>query len=211
MASYEELQELIITGQKDKVAAAVQTLLDGGKAPMDIINDGLTAGMNVVGVKFKAGDMFIPEVMISAHAMKKGMDILKPLVSGESSALSAKKAVVGTVEGDIHTIGKSIVAMLLESSGFEIIDIGVDIPAAKFVEAVQKEQPVILGMSAMLTTTMSRMKDVIEALKAAGLKDKTRVMVGGAPITQEFADSIGADGYAPDASSAVEKAKALVG
>ena len=211
MASYEELQELIITGQKDKVAAAVKTLLDSGKAPMDIINDGLTAGMSVVGVKFKAGDMFIPEVMISAHAMKEGMDILKPLVAGESSSLSTKKAVVGTVEGDIHTIGKSIVAMLMESSGFEIIDIGVDIPATKFVEAVQKEQPVILGMSAMLTTTMSRMKDVIEALKEASLRDKTRVMVGGAPITQEFADSIGADGYAPDASSAVEKAKALVG
>ena len=166
--------------------------------------------MSVVGVKFKSGDMFIPEVMISAHAMKEGMDILKPLVAGESSSLSTKKAVIGTVEGDIHTIGKSIVAMLMESSGFEIIDIGVDIPAAKFVEAVQKEQPVILGMSAMLTTTMSRMKDVIEALKEVGLKDKTRVIVGGAPITQDFADSIGADGYAPDASSAVEKAKALI-
>ena len=211
MASYEELQELIITGQKDKVAAAVKTLLDSGTAPMDIINDGLTAGMNVVGVKFKAGDMFIPDVMISAHAPKDGMDILKPTAAGGSSSLSAKKAVVGTVEGDIHTIGKSIVAMLLESSGFEIIDIGVDVPAAKFVEAVKKEQPIILGMSAMLTTTMSRMKDVIESLKEAGLRDKTRVMVGGAPITQEFADSIGADGYAPDASSAVEKAKALVG
>ena len=177
---------------------------------MDIINDGLTAGMSVGGTKFKAGDMFIPEVMISAHAMKEGMDILKPLVSGESSSLSTKKAVLGTVEGDIHSIGKSIVAMLLESSGFEIIDIGVDIPAARFVEAVKKEQPVIVGMSAMLTTTMSRMKDVIEALKKANLRDKTRVMVGGAPITQEFADSIGADGYAPDASSAVEKAIALV-
>lgn len=210
MASYEELQELIITGQKDKVATAVKTLLDSGKAPMEIINDGLTAGMNVVGVKFKAGDMFIPEVMISAHAMKEGMDILKPLVAGESSSLSAKKAVLGTVEGDIHSIGKSIVAMLLESSGFEIIDIGVDISVARFVEVVQKERPVIIGMSAMLTTTMYRMKDVIEALKEASLRDKTCVMVGGAPITQEFADSIGADGYAPDASSAVEKAIALV-
>ena len=211
MASYEELQELIITGQKDKVTTAVKTLLDSGKAPMEIINDGLTAGMNVVGVKFKAGDMFIPEVMISAHAMKEGMDILKPLVAGESSSLSTKKAVLGTVEGDIHSIGKSIVAMLLESSGFEIIDIGVDIPAARFVEAVKKEQPVIVGMSAMLTTTMSRMKDVIEALKEASLRGKTHVMVGGAPITQEFADEIGADGYAPDASSAVEKAKGLIG
>ncbi len=211
MASYEELQELIITGQKEKVAAAVKTLLNSGKAPMDIINEGLTAGMNVVGVKFKAGDMFIPEVMIAAHAMKEGMNILKPLVAGESSSLSTKKAVVGTVEGDIHTIGKNIVAMLLESSGFEIIDIGVDVSAARFVETVKKEQPIILGMSAMLTTTMSRMKDVIEALKEANLRDKTRVMIGGAPITQEFADSIGADGYTPDASSAVEKAKALVG
>ena len=211
MATYEELQELIITGQKDKVATAVKTLLDSGKAPMDIINEGLTAGMNVVGVKFKAGDMFIPEVMISAHAMKEGMDILKPLVVGESSSFSVGKAVIGTVEGDIHTIGKSIVAMLMESSGFEIIDLGIDIPAAKFVEAVKKEQPGILGMSAMLTTTMSRMKDVIDALKEASLRDKTRVMVGGAPITQDFADSLGADGYAPDASSAVEKAKALVG
>ena len=211
MAKYEELQELIVTGQKDKVAAVVKTLLDSGKAPMEIINDGLTGGMNVVGAKFKAGDMFIPEVMISAHAMKEGMDILKPLVAGESSSLSAKKAVLGTVEGDIHSIGKSIVAMLLESSGFEIIDIGVDIPVARFVEAVQKERPAIIGMSAMLTTTMSRMKDVIEALKEASLRDNTRVIIGGAPITQEFADSIGADGYAPDASSAVEKAKELTG
>jgi len=210
MAKYEELQELIVTGQKDKVAAVVKTLLDSGKAPMEIINDGLTGGMNVVGAKFKAGDMFIPEVMISAHAMKEGMDILKPLVAGESSSLSAKKAVLGTVEGDIHSIGKSIVAMLLESSGFEIIDIGVDIPVARFVEAVQKERPAIIGMSAMLTTTMSRMKDVIEALKEASLRDNTRVIIGGAPITQEFADSIGADGYAPDASSAVEKAKTLI-
>ena len=211
MASYEELQELIITGQKDKVAAAVKTLLDSGKAPMVIIKEGLTAGMNVVGAKFKSGDMFIPEVMISAHAMKEGMNILKPLVVGESSSFSAGKVVIGTVEGDIHTIGKSIVAMLMESSGFEIIDLGIDIPAAKFVEAVKKEQPGILGMSAMLTTTMSRMKDVIDALKEASLRDKTRVMVGGAPITQDFADSLGADGYAPDASSAVEKAKALIG
>lgn len=209
MASYEELQELIITGQKDKVAAAVKTLLSSGKAPMDIIKEGLTAGMNVVGAKFKSGDMFIPEVMISAHAMKEGMNILKPLVVGESSSFSAGKVVIGTVEGDIHTIGKSIVAMLMESSGFEIIDLGIDIPAAKFVEAVKKEQPGILGMSAMLTTTMSRMKDVIDALKEASLRDKTRVMVGGAPVTQEFADTIGADGYAPDASSAVEKAKDL--
>jgi len=211
MATYAELQEQVITGQKGKVAATVKTLLDGGKAPMEIINEGLIAGMNVVGVKFKAGDMFIPEVMVSAHAMKEGMDIVKPLVVGESAFFTMGKAIIGTVEGDIHTIGKSIVAMLMESSGFDVIDLGVDVPAAKFVEAVKKEQPRILGMSALLTTTMPRMKDVIEALKGVGLRDKTRVMVGGAPLTQEFADSIGADGYAPDGTSAVDKAKELIG
>jgi len=137
MASYEELQELVITGQKDRVAATVKTLLNSGKAPMDIINGGLSAGMNVVGVKFKSGDMFIPEVMASAHAMKEGMGILKPLVVGESISFSMGKAVMGTIEGDIHTIGKSIVAMLMESEGFDIIDLGVDVPAAKFVEAVK--------------------------------------------------------------------------
>ncbi len=210
MATYAELQEQVITGQKDKVAATIKTLLDGGKAPIEIINEGLIAGMNVVGVKFKAGDMFIPEVMFSAHAMKEGMDIVKPLVVGESASFTMDKAIIGTVEGDIHTIGKSIVAMLMESSGFDVIDLGVNVPAAKFVEAVKKEQPRILGMSALLTTTMPRMKDVIEALKGVGLRDKTCVMVGGAPVTQGFADSIGADGYAPDGPSAVEKAKALI-
>jgi 5-methyltetrahydrofolate--homocysteine methyltransferase len=211
MATYEELQELIITGQKDKVAAIIKTLLANGKAPMDIIANGLTAGMDVVGARFKSRDMFIPEVMMSASAMKEGMDILKPLVVGDSLSLSARKVVIGTVEGDIHTIGKSIVSMLLESSGFKVIDLGINIPAAKFIEAVKKEQPLILAMSAMLTTTMLKMKEVIDSLKEAGLRDKIRVMVGGAPITQQFADSIGADGYAPDASSAVEKAKDLIG
>jgi 5-methyltetrahydrofolate--homocysteine methyltransferase len=210
MAAYEELQELIITGQKEKVAATIKTLLANGKAPMDIIANGLTAGMDVVGTKFRSRDMFIPEVMMSASAMKEGMDILKPLVVGDSLSFSARKVVIGTVEGDIHTIGKSIVSMLLESSGFKIIDLGINVPAAKFIEAVKKEEPLILGMSAMLTTTMPKMKEVIVSLRESGLRDKTRVMVGGAPITQPFADSIGADGYAPDASSAVEKAKDLI-
>ncbi len=210
MTAYEELQELIITGQTEKVAATIKTLLGSGKAPMDIITNGLTAGMNVVGAKFKSGDMFIPEVMVSANAMKEGMDILKPLVVSESLSFSTGKVVIGTVEGDIHTIGKSIVSMLLGSSGFEIIDLGVNVPAKKFVEAVKKEQPIILCMSAMLTTTMPKMKDVIDSLKEAGLRDKIRVLVGGAPITQQFADSIAADGYAPDAGSAVEKAKSLI-
>ncbi len=212
MASYEELQELIITGQKDEVKGMVNTLLGSGKAPMEIISDGLIGGMNVVGVKFKSGEMFIPEVMASAHAMKEGMDIVKPLVVEDAtSSFFVGKAVMGTVEGDIHSIGKNIVAMLLESEGFEVIDLGVEVPAARFVEVVKQEQPKILGLSALITTTMLRMKDVIEALKEAGFREKVRVMVGGAPITQSFADSIGADGYAPDGPSAVAKAKELIG
>jgi len=210
MGAYEELQELIITGQKEKVAPTIKNLLDGSRAPMDIITNGLMAGMTVVGARFKSGDMYIPEVMLSSHAMKEGMDILKPLVVGGSLPFSIGRLVMGTVEGDIHTIGKSIVSMILESSGFEIIDLGVNVTAAMFVEAVKKERPKMLGMSAMLTTTMTKMKEVIESLKEAGLRDKTRVLVGGAPITQEFADSIGADGYAPDALSALAKAKSLI-
>ncbi len=210
MATYAELQELVISGQKDKVKDMVNSLLGSGKAPMEIISDGLVGGMSVVGGKFKSGEMFIPEVIASAHAMKEGTDILKPMVVGEESSFDKGKVLVATVEGDIHTIGKSIVAMLLESEGFQVIDLGVDISASAIVEAVKKEQPKVLGMSAMITTTMPRMKDVIEALTAAGMKNTVKVMVGGAPISQSFADSIGADGYAPDGLSAVEKAKALV-
>lgn len=210
MATYAELQELVISGQKDKVKDVVNSLLGSGKAPMEIISDGLVGGMSVVGGKFKSGEMFIPEVIASAHAMKEGTDILKPMVVGEESSFDKGKVLVATVEGDIHTIGKSIVAMLLESEGFQVIDLGVDISASAIVEAVKKEQPKVLGMSAMITTTMPRMKDVIEALAAAGMKNTVKVMVGGAPISQSFADSIGADGYAPDGLSAVEKAKALI-
>ena len=210
MASYEELKELVITGQKDKVKDVVNSLLGSGKAPMEIISDGLVGGMSVVGGKFKSGEMFIPEVIASAHAMKEGTDILKPMVVGETSSFDKGKVLMVTVEGDIHTIGKSIVSMLLESEGFQVIDLGVDIPASAIVEAVKKEQPKVLGMSSMITTTMPRMKDVIEALAAAGMKNAVKVMVGGAPISQSFADSIGADGYAPDGLLAVDKAKELV-
>ena len=210
MATYAELQELVISGQKDKVKDVVNSLLGSGKAPMEIISDGLVGGMSVVGGKFKSGEMFIPEVIASAHAMKEGTDILKPMVVGEESSFDKGKVLVATVEGDIHTIGKSIVAMLLESEGFQVIDLGVDISASAIVEAVKKEQPKVLGMSAMITTTMPRMKDVIEALTAAGMKNTVKVMIGGAPISQSFADSIGADGYAPDGLSAVEKAKELI-
>jgi len=211
MADIEGLQQLVISGQKDKVKAAVDSLLKSGKKPLDIISSGLIGGMNVVGARFKAGDMFIPEVMASAHAMKEGMDLLKPLILGDASkSFYSGKVVIGTVQGDILNIGKSIVAMLLESSGFQVIDLGVDVPNTKFIEAVKKERPDIVGMSALLTPTVPRMKDVVEALKEAGLRDKVKVMVGGAPVNQAIAESVGADAYAPEAQSAVEKAKALI-
>jgi len=212
MALYEELQESIIAGQRDKVKEVVNTLLDSNTAPIEIISEGLIGSMSIVGQKMKSGEMFIPEVLASAHAMNEGMGMLKPLITGdESSSLFASKALMGTVQGDLHNIGKKIVSMILESGGFTVVDLGVDIPADKFVEAVKQEQPNILGLSALLTTTMPRMKDVIKALKEAGVRDKVRVIVGGAPITQDFADSIGADGYAPDAASALDKAKQLLG
>lgn len=212
MATYEELQELVITGDKEKVPGVVNTLLGSKKDPMEVITEGLIGGMNVVGVKFKAGDMFIPEVMASAQALNAGMDILKPMIMGaDSSSFFIGKYVIGTVAGDIHSIGKSIVAMLLEATGFEVFDLGVDVSVAKFLEVVKQEKPDILGMSALLTPTVPRMRDVIEALKEAGIRDKVKVMVGGSPINHDIATSLGADSYAPEAQSAVEKARELVG
>ena len=160
----------------------------------------------------KSGEMFIPEVLMSAQCMGGGMELLKPLIVEEKlSTIYIGKIVIGTVHGDIHDIGKNIVRMILESGGFLVVDIGVDIPTEKFIDVVKQEQPDILGISSLLTTTMSHIGGVIEALKSSNLRDKVRVMIGGAPITQAFADSIGADGYAPDAGSALDKAKQLLG
>jgi len=211
MTTYEELGNSVITGDEDKVKEGVNILLKGGDSPMKIIDEGLTPSMSVVGQKMKAGEMFIPEVLASANAMNKGMEILKPLIAAEESLkLYAGKVIMGTVEGDVHRIGKGIVATILESGGFTVQDLGESVPAAKFVEAVEREQPKILGLSSLMTMTAPHMRDVIEALKRNNLRDKVQVMVGGAPITQDFADSIGADGYAPDAASALDKAKQLM-
>ncbi len=212
MATYEELQESIIAGQEDKVKGEVSALLERGNSPMEIISEGLISGMSVVGQKMKSGEMFIPEVLASAKAMSGGMELLKPLIVAEElSTIHTGKVVIGTVQGDLHSIGKKIVSTILESGGFTVVDIGVDVPTDKFIETIKQEQPNILGLSALLTTTMPRMGEVIEALKRSNLRDKVRVMVGGAPVTQGFADKIGADGYAPDAVSAVDKAKELLG
>jgi 5-methyltetrahydrofolate--homocysteine methyltransferase len=165
--------------------------------------------MDRVGADFKSGDLFVPEVLIAARAMRAGMDILRPLLA-ESDVPSAGKIVLGTVAGDLHDIGKNLVAMMLEGGGFDIVDLGIDIAPEKFVEAVKTEQADLVGMSALLTTTMPSMEKIIDALKAAGVRDSVKVMIGGAPVTQDYADRIGADGYAPDAASAVDLARALV-
>ena len=212
MAPYQELQESIIEQDVDKVREITRTLLDKGNNPTEIMFEGLVPAMSVVGQKMKTGELFIPEVIASAQAIRGGMELIKPLLTAdELSDIYIGKVVMGTVHGDVHDIGKSIVNMVLESAGFIIVDLGVDVPTDKFIEVVEQEQPDILGLSALMTTTMPAIKEVIEALKSKGLRDRVRVMVGGAPITQSFADSIEADGYAPDAGSTVDKAKQLVG
>jgi len=168
--------------------------------PADILNGGLIAGMDEVGRDFKAGDLFVPEVLIAARAMQAGMNVLRPLLA-ESDVPSAGKCVIGTVQGDLHDIGKNLVRMMLEGAGFETVDLGIDVKPDAFVVAVQEHQPQFLGMSALLTTTMPGMKATIEALQEAGLRYKVKIMVGGAPVTAAFAEQIGADAYAPDAAA----------
>jgi 5-methyltetrahydrofolate--homocysteine methyltransferase len=195
-------------GDDDAVAGLVQEALDQGLAPQDILSGGLIAGMDEVGKDFKAGELFVPEVLIAARAMHAGMGVLRPLLA-ESDVPSAGKFVIGTVEGDLHDIGKNLVRMMIEGAGFETIDLGTDVKADAFVEAVREHRPTLVGMSALLTTTMVNMKGTIEALEEAGLRDSVKVMIGGAPVTAAFAEEIGADAYAPDAASAVDVARSF--
>ena len=210
MADYEALAGAIIECNAAKAAELTQKHVDDGVKPSEIINKGLISGMNVVGDRFKKGDMYVPEVMMAAKAMHAGMNIVKPLlVEGESS--STGKVLIGTVAGDLHDIGKNLVGMMMESGGMEVVDLGVDAPPDKIAAAVREHKPQVLGLSALLTTTMLAMKDTIEVLKEEGLRDSVKVIVGGAPVTQDFADEIGADGWAPDAASAKDLALKLVG
>lgn len=209
MPNFEELSNAVIAGNEAKVKELTKSLVDQGVGPLDIINEGLVAGMTVVGSRFKAGDMFVPEVLMAARSMHGGMDIVKPLIA-EVDVPSKGKVVLGTVKGDLHDIGKNLVGMMMESGGFTVINLGVDVPPEKFVEAVKEHKPEFVAMSALLTTTMLAMKDTIEVLKEEGLRDQVKVLIGGAPVSQEFADEIGADGYAPDAASATELCASLV-
>ena len=195
-------------GEDENVAGLVQDALDQGMSPKDILAGGLIAGMDEVGRDFKAGDLFVPEVLIAARAMRAGMSILRPLLS-EGDQTSVGRYVIGTVKGDLHDIGKNLVKMMLEGAGFETIDVGTDVGPAGFVTAVREHRPGLVGMSALLTTTMVNMKATIEALEEAGLRDSVKIMIGGAPVTAAFAEQIGADAYAPDAASAVDIAREL--
>jgi len=208
MADLNAIAEKLIAGKADDVKALVQAAIDENAAPKDILEQGLIAGMNEVGRRFKANEFYVPEVLIAARAMHYGMEILEPKLE-EAGIKKLAKAAIGTVKGDLHDIGKNLVAMMLRGAGFEVIDLGVDVTPEKFVEAA-KDGTQVLCLSALLTTTMPQMPKVIEALKEAGCTD-VKVIIGGAPVTQKYADEIGADGYAADAASAVDVSKELLG
>jgi 5-methyltetrahydrofolate--homocysteine methyltransferase len=210
MEVLEELSQALINGNAPKTKQLTQQALDAGLPPAKVLNEGLIVGMNEVGRRFKNNEFYVPEVLIAARAMHAAMDVLKPLLAA-SDVEPSGTVVIGTVKGDLHDIGKNLVAMMLEGAGFEVIDMGVDVSPEKFLAAVKERKPDIIGLSALLTTTMPSMKTTIEALKEAGMRDQVKVMIGGAPVTQRYADEIGADGYAPDAASAVDTARKLIG
>ncbi len=210
MSNLESIYNAVLDGDAPAAKAGVSAALAEGVAPETILKEGLIGAMAEVGRLFEANEYFVPEMLVAARAMQQGLAILKPHLA-EGGATPMGKVVVGTVKGDLHDIGKNLVAMMLEGSGFEVIDLGTDVTPEKFVKAVVEHKPAVIGMSALLTTTMPSMGTTVHALEEAGVRDQVKVMIGGAPVTDEFAKRIGADGYSPDASSAVRLAKALAG
>lgn len=206
----EVISAAIIAGKRDEIGKLTQAALDDGVSAQDILYKGLMSGMDYVSVQFKAGDMFVPEVMRSARTMNNSMDILKPLLA-ETGVQMIGKILLGTVKGDLHDIGKNLVGMMCKGAGFDVIDLGINVEPETFVEAIKESQADMVGMSALLTTTMQSMGNTIKALEEAGVRDQVKIMVGGAPVNQSFADKIGADGYAPDAAMAADVAKELSG
>ncbi len=209
MANLNELAEAIIKGKAPVAKELTEQAIAEGISPQEILNDGLVAGMSVVGQKFKANEFYVPEVLIAARAMQGAMQALKPALA-ETGAQPIGRVVIGTVQGDLHDIGKNLVAMMLEGAGFEIYDLGVDVTPEKFLEEARMSGATIVGMSALLTTTMPAMEKTIQHIREQADGEGIKVMIGGAPVTEEFANKIGADGYAPDAASAVDVAKTLV-
>jgi len=209
MVELKELSEALFRGDIFKVKELIQEALREKIEPKEILEQGLIKGMGVVGIKFKNNEIFLPEVLLASRAMYGGMELLQPKLI-KSGVKAIGKVIIGTAKGDLHDIGKNLVAMMLKGGGFKVIDLGKDVSPEKFLKATQEHQPDILGISALLTTTMIGMVDVITALERVGLRDKVKIIIGGAPVTQEFADEIGAEGYAPDAASAVDKARELL-
>ena len=209
MVDVKELANAIIAGDRAKAEEVTRRALEEKVDPKKIINEGLIAGMSVVGDRFKRNEFYVPEVLIAARAMHTSLNLLKPVLA-ESDIQPVGRVAIGTVKGDLHDIGKNLVSMMLEGAGFEVVDLGVDVKPEQFVSAVKERKVQIVALSALLTTTMPSMKDTIAALAQDGLRPKVKVMVGGAPVTQSYADEIKADGYAADAASAVDKAKELL-
>jgi len=209
MIDKENFYTALSKGQVDEVKRLTQEALDGGAKPEVVLKDGLIPAMDRVGVQFKNCEIYIPEVLIAARAMHAGLAALKPLLS-QSASVTMGKVVIGTVKGDLHDIGKNLVVMMLEGGGFEVVDLGIDISPDKFIEAIKKHQPQVIGMSALLTTTMREMKNVHQSLEASGLRKQVKTIIGGAPVTERFQKEIGADGFAPDAATAVEVVKSLI-
>jgi 5-methyltetrahydrofolate--homocysteine methyltransferase len=209
MADFNAMHDALVHCDQDKLLGLVNTALAENTSAKDILNRGLIAGMDIVGEKMENGDMFIPEVLMAAKAMGECVDILKPLL-GEDEAAQSGNVIIGTVKGDLHDIGKNLVGMMMESAGMTVYNLGVDIGPEAFVSQIKEKNAQIVCLSALLTTTMPMMKQTIDAIVEAGLRDRVKVMVGGAPVTQAFADEIGADGFAPDAGSAARLAKTLV-
>jgi 5-methyltetrahydrofolate--homocysteine methyltransferase len=208
MSVLQQISESLQRGEDQKVAELTQQAIDAGLSATEILNDGLLAGMDVVGQRFGANEIFLPEVLLSARAMNAGMDLIKPLLVADDVP-TLGKIVIGTIKGDLHDIGKNLVGIMLRGAGYEVIDLGADVAAERFVDTAEAEEAQVIGLSALLTTTMSGMKDVVELVKSKGLEGKVKVIVGGAPLSQAFADDIGADGYGYDASNAVDIVKGL--
>lgn len=209
MCNLELLSKYLFQGNLSKVKEMTEEALNERIHPEDILKKGLIAGMNIVGTSFKKNEIFLPEVLLSSQAMNVGMEILQPYLS-KTGMKSLGKVVIGTVKGDLHDIGKNLVVMMLKGGGFDVIDLGIDVSPEKFLSSVKDYQPDIIGMSAMLTTTMAKMKETITVLEEANLRNQLKIMIGGTSITQSFAEEIGADGYAPDAGSAVDVVRSLL-
>ncbi len=209
MSKITDLSLAVEKGKRNDAKALTQALLDEGVKPLDIVEKGLVPGMSAIGEKFKNNEVFVPEMLIAARAMKEAMGLLEPLLA-QAGIKPKHTVVIGTVQGDLHDIGKNLVAMMLKGANFGVVDIGTNVPPEKFVAAVTEHKAGLLALSALLTTTMPAMRSAVEAVRAAGLKD-VKILIGGAPVTQDFADEIGADGYSADAASAVDVALKLLG